>query len=130
MGRQQGEENRFLPSMLPPRWEISCYGGLGPTPPLCQLCLPHVNIPKCVNVFSICLQNFRYHENVNDWNFGKLSALREIAMAVEGGYRYYYMGKQFFLPYSPAFDFTIGYYIHSCIKMRYKATFRPQYVLG
>lgn len=116
--------------MLPPRWKISCYGGPGPTPPLCQLCLPHVNIPKCVNVLSVCLQSFRYHENVNDWNFGKLSALREIAMAVEGGYRYYYMGKESFLRYSPAFDFTIGYYIHSCIKMRYKATFRPQYVLG
>lgn len=25
---------------------------------------------------------------------------------------------------------TIGYYIHSCIKMRYKAAYRPQYVLG
>ena len=75
-------------------------------------------------------KSFRYHENVNDWNFGKLSALREIAMAIEGGYRYYYMGKKFYPPYSPTFDFTIGYYIHSCIKMRYKATFRPQYILG
>lgn len=89
--------------MLPPRWEISCYGGLGSTPSLCQLCLPYVNTPKRVNVFSTCLQSFRYHENVNDWNFGKLSALREIAMAVEDGYRYYYMGKESFLPCSPAF---------------------------
>ena len=89
-----------------------------------------MNIAKCVNVFSICLQSFRYHENVNDWNFGKLSALREIAMAVEDGYRYYYMGKEVLLSCSPAFDFSIGYYIHSCIKMRYKASFRPQYVLG
>lgn len=23
-----------------------------------------------------------------------------------------------------------GYYIHSCVKMRYKADFRPQYILG
>lgn len=24
----------------------------------------------------------------------------------------------------------LGYYIHSCVKMRYKANFRPQYILG
>ncbi|CAF9910945.1 MAG: Arginyl-tRNA--protein transferase 1 [Alectoria fallacina] len=54
-----------------------------------------------------------YHEDVSDWNFGKLSALREISLALEGDYQYYYM----------------GYYIHSCIKMRYKATFRPTYIL-
>ncbi|PKY01654.1 arginine-tRNA-protein transferase [Aspergillus campestris IBT 28561] len=47
------------------------------------------------------------------WEFGKLSAMREIAMAAEEKYQYYYM----------------GYYIHSCQKMRYKGTFRPQYIL-
>ena len=35
----------------------------------------------------------RYHEDFSDWNFGKLSALREINLAREGGYRFYYMGK-------------------------------------
>ncbi|KAL2040979.1 hypothetical protein N7G274_006437 [Stereocaulon virgatum] len=65
-------------------------------------------LPHCVSSVYLI-----YHEDVNDWNFGKLSALREIALALEGGYKYYYM----------------GYYIHSCIKMRYKGTFRPQYVL-
>lgn len=35
----------------------------------------------------------RYHHDVNDWKFGKLSALREIDLAVQGGYRYYYMGE-------------------------------------
>ena len=25
---------------------------------------------------------------------------------------------------------NVGYYIHSCIKMRYKAAYRPQYILG
>ncbi|MCJ1280829.1 Arginyl-tRNA--protein transferase 1 [Xylographa opegraphella] len=64
--------------------------------------------PQCVS--SVYLM---YHECVNDWEFGKLSALQEIALAVEAGYRYYYM----------------GYYIHSCIKMRYKSTFHPTYVL-
>ncbi|KAL6717494.1 Arginyl-tRNA--protein transferase 1 [Lecanora helva] len=33
----------------------------------------------------------KYHEDVHAWNFGKLSALREIALALEDGYQYYYM---------------------------------------
>ncbi|KAL9640229.1 MAG: hypothetical protein Q9164_000416 [Protoblastenia rupestris] len=32
-----------------------------------------------------------YHEDFSDWNFGKISALRETALALEGDYRYYYM---------------------------------------
>ncbi|CAG8202790.1 unnamed protein product [Penicillium olsonii] len=47
------------------------------------------------------------------WGFGKLSAMREIVFSIENQYKYYYM----------------GYYIHSCVKMRYKANFRPQYIL-
>lgn len=54
-----------------------------------------------------------YDPDFRHFEFGKLSALREIALAMEGHYRYYYM----------------GFYIHSCIKMRYKATFRPTYML-
>ncbi|MCJ1288582.1 Arginyl-tRNA--protein transferase 1 [Xylographa carneopallida] len=65
-------------------------------------------MPQCLS--SVYLM---YHECVNDWEFGKLSALQEIALAVEAGYRYYYM----------------GYYIHSCTKMRYKSTFHPTSVL-
>lgn len=65
-------------------------------------------LPHCVS--SVYLM---YHEEVNGWNFGKISALREISLALEGDYEYYYM----------------GYYIHSCIKMRYKATFHPTYIL-
>lgn len=56
---------------------------------------------------------FIYHSDVERWSFGKLSACREAALALENGYRYYYM----------------GYYIHSCKKMRYKGDFKPQYVL-
>ena len=39
-------------------------------------------------------------------------------------------------PISLVFDelhfnpFLLGYYIHSCQKMRYKGAFRPQYILG
>ncbi|KUL90214.1 hypothetical protein ZTR_01897 [Talaromyces verruculosus] len=54
-----------------------------------------------------------YDPEFGDWEFGKLSALREIAFAMEEGYKYYYM----------------GYYIHTCQKMRYKALYRPQYIL-
>jgi len=56
---------------------------------------------------------FIYHSDFERWSFGKLSALREAALALEGGYEYYYM----------------GYYIHGCKKMRYKGDYRPQYVL-
>ncbi|KAL5365906.1 arginine-tRNA-protein transferase [Aspergillus floccosus] len=54
-----------------------------------------------------------YDPEYEQWEFGKLSAMREIAQAIEGNYQYYYM----------------GYYIHSCQKMRYKANFKPQYIL-
>ncbi|KAL2001036.1 hypothetical protein VTN02DRAFT_2328 [Thermoascus thermophilus] len=54
-----------------------------------------------------------YDPEFSDWEFGKLSALREIAFTLEGAYQYYYM----------------GFYIHSCQKMRYKAAYRPQYIL-
>lgn len=56
---------------------------------------------------------FLYHQDFEKWSLGKLSALRETALALEAGYEYYYM----------------GYYIHSCLKMRYKGTYKPQHVL-
>ncbi|KXT03860.1 hypothetical protein AC578_8938 [Pseudocercospora eumusae] len=56
---------------------------------------------------------FLYHSDFERWSFGKLSALREAALALEDGYNYYYM----------------GYYIHSCKKMRYKGDYKPQHVL-
>jgi arginine-tRNA-protein transferase len=34
-----------------------------------------------------------YDPDFGQWGFGKLSALREIAMTIEDGYQYYYMGK-------------------------------------
>jgi arginine-tRNA-protein transferase len=65
-------------------------------------------LPHCVSgVYML------YHSDYEKWQFGKLSALREAALAIEGGYQYYYM----------------GYYIHSCTKMRYKGDYKPQYVL-
>ncbi|KAI9796599.1 MAG: Arginyl-tRNA--protein transferase 1 [Candelina submexicana] len=65
-------------------------------------------LPQCVSGVY-----FIYHDDFKEWNFGKISALREAGLAIEGGYKYYYM----------------GYYIHSCAKMRYKGDYGPQYVL-
>lgn len=56
---------------------------------------------------------FTYHSDFEKWSFGKLSALREAALAVEEGYDLYYM----------------GYFIWSCRKMRYKGDYKPQNVL-
>lgn len=65
-------------------------------------------LPHCVSGVYLL-----YHSDYEKWQFGKLSALREAALAIEGGYQYYYM----------------GYYIHSCTKMRYKGDYKPQHVL-
>lgn len=65
-------------------------------------------LPHCVSGVY-----FIYHRDFEKWSFGKLSALREIALAEEQGYRFYYM----------------GYYIHDCAKMRYKNDYGPQYFL-
>jgi arginine-tRNA-protein transferase len=65
-------------------------------------------LPQCVSAVY-----FLYHDSIHVHNPGKLGALREIALAIEGGYRWWYS----------------GYYIHSCPKMRYKIDYSPQYVL-
>ncbi|KAF2808685.1 uncharacterized protein BDZ99DRAFT_463584 [Mytilinidion resinicola] len=65
-------------------------------------------LPHCVSGVY-----FVYHSDFEQWSFGKLSALREAALALEAGYKYYYM----------------GYYIHDCVKMRYKGHYKPQHVL-
>ena len=52
---------------------------------------------------------FIYHSDFEKFSFGKLSALRESALALEEGYINYYM----------------GYYIHNCKKMRYKGDYKP-----
>ena len=65
-------------------------------------------LPQCVSAVY-----FMYHESVHEHNFGKLGALREIALAHEEGYRWWYA----------------GFYIHSCVKMRYKGDYSPQFLL-
>ncbi|RAL58805.1 hypothetical protein DID88_009115 [Monilinia fructigena] len=65
-------------------------------------------LPQCVSAMY-----FMYHESVHSHAFGKLGALREIALAKEQGYQYWYA----------------GFYIHNCVKMRYKGDYSPQYIL-
>lgn len=65
-------------------------------------------LPTCVSAVY-----FLYHESIHSLNPGKLGALREIALAREMGYGWWYP----------------GYYIHSCPKMKYKIDYSPQYVL-
>ncbi|KAF2727142.1 arginine-tRNA-protein transferase 1 [Polyplosphaeria fusca] len=65
-------------------------------------------LPHCVSGVY-----FVYHSDFEKWSFGKLSAMREVVLAQEGGYQFYYM----------------GYYIHSCVKMRYKGEYRPSHML-
>lgn len=65
-------------------------------------------LPHCVSGVY-----FIYHSDFEGWSFGKLSALREANLALQEDYGYYYM----------------GYYIHSCQKMRYKGEYQPQFFL-
>lgn len=65
-------------------------------------------LPQCVSAVY-----FLYDNSIHSHSPGKLGALREISLAIEGGYRWWYS----------------GYYIHSCPKMRYKIDYSPQYVL-
>ncbi|KAI6249881.1 Arginyl-tRNA--protein transferase 1 [Erysiphe necator] len=66
-------------------------------------------LPQCVSgVYFMC------HESVRELNFGKISAMREIALAKEKGYRWWYP----------------GFYIHENVKMKYKRKFAPQQILS
>ncbi|PBP20435.1 arginine-tRNA-protein transferase [Diplocarpon rosae] len=65
-------------------------------------------LPQCVSAVY-----FMYDESVHQHAFGKLGALREISLAKEGNYKYWYA----------------GFYIHSCAKMRYKGDYTPQHLL-
>ncbi|PKS09759.1 hypothetical protein jhhlp_004380 [Lomentospora prolificans] len=65
-------------------------------------------LPQCVSAVY-----FFYHESIHKFSPGKLGALREIALAKEEGYKWWYP----------------GFYIHNCPKMRYKIDYSPQFIL-
>ncbi|EEB07608.2 arginine-tRNA protein transferase [Schizosaccharomyces japonicus yFS275] len=57
---------------------------------------------------------FFYDPDYKGYSLGKLSATYETVMAKRMGYQYYYM----------------GYYIHTCQKMKYKGRYGPSYLLN
>lgn len=42
----------------------------------------------------IVLMHRSYDPDFQEWDFGKMSALQEISLAVEGQYDWYYMGMR------------------------------------
>ncbi len=54
-----------------------------------------------------------YDPNLPKLNLGKFTALKEIEYCVEHGFQYYYM----------------GFYIHTCTKMKYKGDYSPSELL-
>ncbi|KAK9456862.1 arginine-tRNA-protein transferase [Dipodascopsis uninucleata] len=62
---------------------------------------------------SISAVYFMWHSDLAQYGFGKLSACREIALAIEEQRQYYYLGL----------------YIDKCQKMKYKASFHPSQLL-
>ena len=93
------------------------------------LCLYH---PSLVGGKSELRQHafHSYHDDVKKWNFGKLGAMREAALAAEGGYGYYYMGKCASKWSLHPINLPLGFFIPSCPKMRYKGDYSLQELLG
>lgn len=115
--------------MLSSRRKFSGGGSSGPSAACRELRLPVVGSVNCHHGEYLA-NSCSYDPEYKDWDFGKISALHETALAQEAGYEYYYMGmclEQSLLLYR---SWVSGFYIHSCIKMRYKATFTPTFMLG
>jgi arginine-tRNA-protein transferase len=68
-----------------------------------------------IDVLPLCVSSvyFVWDPAWAKWGLGKLGSLQEIALAKRLGLPYYYM----------------GFYIHDCVKMRYKGQFSPSYLL-
>lgn len=86
-------ETWVVSSMLSFRWTARGHGCLRSFTYQCKLGIPHVSSILSRSEW-LAHRDIRYHQDVVEWNFGKTSALREIELALSGGYRYYYMGKR------------------------------------
>ena len=58
------------------------------------------------------------------FGMGKVSALREVAMCIEGGYKYYGLGMS-----SNCLVVIVGLFAFGCEKLRYKAEIQPSELL-
>lgn len=65
-------------------------------------------LPNCISSVY-----FIWHQDYGKFGMGKIASLQEIGLSIELDKPYYYM----------------GYYIHSCPKMKYKGQYRPSYLL-
>lgn len=84
--------------MLSLEWPPDRVRCLGSFAELCKLSVPNVSYARSEpNKTALIGIEPRYHSDFIDWNFGKLSVMREISLAIEGGYRYYYMGKEIWI---------------------------------
>lgn len=72
-------------------------------------------LPQCVSSVYVF-----YDPEYNDWELGKVSALQEIALTKRLG-RLQAM--------SDVTSYYMGFYIHTCQKMKYKADYRPSQLL-
>jgi hypothetical protein len=80
--------------VLPFGWKIGRGWRTRSFAPWCQLCL---SLVKSTHFEDGCLfldaDTNSYDPDFEEWQLGKLSALREIALAFEGQYKWYYMGQ-------------------------------------
>lgn len=76
--------------MLSSGWEADCRCGAGSGSRRSELSLCFVSVVS--GSIQLHTDDDSYDPDFEQWEFGKLSAMREIAFAVENGYPYYYMG--------------------------------------
>lgn len=79
-----------MASVLSLGWKVDrrCGAGPGSERRKLRLCL----VSKMEALARIALTLSSYDPEYEQWEFGKLSALREIAFSIEHQYPYYYMG--------------------------------------
>ncbi|KAK7049626.1 Arginyl-tRNA--protein transferase 1 [Paramarasmius palmivorus] len=88
-------------------------------------------LPHCVSSVY-----FMYDDDWEEFSLGKLSALREIALAAElykagaPNLSFLYLGMNFGFRINATSLIwaSPGFYIHSCQKMRYKGDYQPSYL--
>ena len=91
--KDQWEDSKvgFLSSMLPTRWQVGGRSGAGSSSSRRELGLPVVGAPF-TDTLDLSLMLCSYDPEYQQWDWGKISALQEIDMALQAGYGYYYMG--------------------------------------
>lgn len=76
--------------MLSVGWKVDRRCGAGPCSERRELRLCIVSNTEVLAWIALTLSS--YDSEYEQWEFGKLSALREIAFSIEHNYPYYYMG--------------------------------------